>query len=91
MVENPRFRAAYDFLLLRAEAEGGELHDIAQFWTDYQQTEEAKRAIAKSIKARASNTAPYGDKNAPTDDKSGVKAKSKRSKYRGSRRRKKEQ
>lgn len=91
MVENPRFRAAYDFLLLRAEAEGGELHDIAQFWTDYQQTDEAKRAIAKSIKARASNTAPYGDKNVPTDDKSGVKAKSKRSKYRGSRRRKKEQ
>lgn len=95
MVENPRFRAAYDFLLLRAEAEGGELHDIAQFWTDYQQTDEAKRAIAKSVRTRANASnatpGPRGDRKPNFDSKDGDKPKSKRGKYRGSRRRKKEQ
>ena len=32
---HPRFRAAYDFLLLRAEA-GENVSDSAQWWTDFQ-------------------------------------------------------
>jgi poly(A) polymerase len=32
---NKRFRAAYDFLLLRAEA-GEPLQDIARWWTEFQ-------------------------------------------------------
>ncbi|MEM0911308.1 MAG: polynucleotide adenylyltransferase PcnB [Pseudomonadota bacterium] len=36
MMTHPRFRAAYDFLLLRAFVEGGELHDIAEWWTQFQ-------------------------------------------------------
>lgn len=43
LIENPRFRAAYDFLVLRAEVEGGELVELAQFWTDYQQSDEGKK------------------------------------------------
>lgn len=43
LIENPRFRAAYDFLLLRSEVEGGELTELATWWTDYQQSDEAKK------------------------------------------------
>lgn len=35
-MEHPRFRAAYDFLLIRAEIEGGELAELAQWWTEFQ-------------------------------------------------------
>lgn len=35
-LEHPRFRAAYDFLLIRADIEGGELAELAQWWTDFQ-------------------------------------------------------
>lgn len=46
LLEHPRFRAAYDFMLLRGEA--GELEDVDQdlpdWWTDFQQAEGAERA-----------------------------------------------
>ena len=43
LIENQRFRAAYDFLLLRAEVEGGELTKLADWWTDYQKSDEGKK------------------------------------------------
>lgn len=36
LLEHPRFRAAYDFLLLRAEC-GEAPQELAQWWTDFQQ------------------------------------------------------
>ena len=42
MVENPRFRAAYDFLKLRAEAGDGDLEDVA-WWTQFQEVDEGAR------------------------------------------------
>jgi poly(A) polymerase len=36
MLEHPKFRAGYDFLVLRAKVEGGELEEAAQWWTDFQ-------------------------------------------------------
>ena len=36
LVGHPRFRAAYDFLLLRAQTEEEHLQERAQWWTDYQ-------------------------------------------------------
>jgi poly(A) polymerase len=42
LLDHPRFRAAYDFLLLRARA-GEPLSDIAQWWTDIQDTDEHGR------------------------------------------------
>lgn len=33
---HPRFRAAYDFLVLRGEAQGGELGDLSQWWTYFE-------------------------------------------------------
>lgn len=37
LVEHPRFRAAYDFLLLRAESGEHELEALAEWWTRFQE------------------------------------------------------
>jgi poly(A) polymerase len=42
LVEHPRFRAAYDFLVLRAEA-GEEPRDLADWWTRFHQADHAER------------------------------------------------
>ena len=43
LLEHPRFRAAYDFLLLRAEV-GEEDAELAQWWTDFQTLNADERA-----------------------------------------------
>lgn len=43
MLEHPKFRAAYDFLLLRGQIEGGELFELANWWTDFQEADESGR------------------------------------------------
>ena len=43
LLEHPKFRAAYDFLLLRGQIEGGDLLELAQWWTDFQEADEAGR------------------------------------------------
>ncbi len=46
-MEHPRFRAAYDFLLLRAEV--GEVEEeMAQWWTDFQQVDAKGRETMSS-------------------------------------------
>lgn len=35
-LEHARFRAAYDFLVLRGEVEGGEIAEVGQWWTEFQ-------------------------------------------------------
>ncbi|MCW8828997.1 MAG: polynucleotide adenylyltransferase PcnB, partial [Gammaproteobacteria bacterium] len=42
MLEQSRFRAAYDFLLLRAR-NGEASQELADWWTRFQQTDEAQR------------------------------------------------
>ena len=42
LIEHPRFRAAYDFLLMR-EASGEDLDGLGQWWTDYQQARGEQR------------------------------------------------
>ena len=37
LLQNPRFRMAYDFLLLRSQSINPELKDVAKFWTKAQQ------------------------------------------------------
>lgn len=63
---HPRFRAAYDFLLLREEA-GEELGSLGQWWTDYQNgdTKERTKLIASASKLkrhrkRRSKSEPHG-------------------------------
>nr|VFJ63579.1 MAG: poly(A) polymerase [Candidatus Kentron sp. FM]VFJ64312.1 MAG: poly(A) polymerase [Candidatus Kentron sp. FM]VFK16995.1 MAG: poly(A) polymerase [Candidatus Kentron sp. FM] len=43
LLHHPRFRAAYDFLVLRAEAGEKEIEDIAQWWTDFQENNHPAR------------------------------------------------
>ena len=49
LFNHPRFRAAYDFLLLRGEIEGGDALEIAQWWTEYQDASpEVRKKMANS-------------------------------------------
>lgn len=43
---NPRFRAAYDFILLR-EQSGEELDGLGQWWTEYQEQNPAEESAAR--------------------------------------------
>lgn len=45
LLHHPRFRAAYDFLLLRAFAEDGELTQLAQWWTEFQDVSAKQQQI----------------------------------------------
>jgi poly(A) polymerase len=45
LLSHPRFRAAYDFLLLRNQS-GEDLQELCDWWTDFQEMDEAKKAIA---------------------------------------------
>lgn len=47
LMAHPRFRAAYDFLLLRAQA-GEDVGELATWWTEYQQSDEAGRRMAEA-------------------------------------------
>ena len=47
MLANKRFRAAYDFLLLR-EAAGEDLDGLGQWWTDYQSADADTRAAMQT-------------------------------------------
>jgi poly(A) polymerase len=49
-LEVPRFRAGYDFLLLRADTEGGDLAELADWWTEFQQaTPEVKKSLLATL------------------------------------------
>jgi poly(A) polymerase len=59
LLAHPRFRAAYDFLLLRAEI-GGADEELAQWWTRFQDASEAEqkkmtRAPRKKKRAKTTN------------------------------------
>ncbi len=41
--EHPKFRAGYDFLLIRGEIEGGHVQELASWWTDFQEASEETR------------------------------------------------
>lgn len=62
LLENPRFRAAYDFLLLREDA-GEDLGGLGSWWTRFQAADEQERqtmvnAIKGAVKKRHSRRAP---------------------------------
>jgi len=49
LLEHPRFRAAYDFLLLREEA-GESMQGLGMWWTRFQSADEAEReSMVKSV------------------------------------------
>lgn len=67
MIENRRFRAAYDFLLLREEA--GEITDgLGQWWTDYQNRSPDQRIeMVNALNERSPKRKRKPRKKMPTD------------------------
>ncbi|MFI4919824.1 MAG: polynucleotide adenylyltransferase PcnB [Legionellales bacterium] len=57
LLQHPRFRAAYDFMALRALA-GDESVELAQWWTDFQEVDEAKQLAMIQLLAPALPTKP---------------------------------
>ena len=48
--EHPKFRAGYDFLLLRGEIEGGAAQELAKWWTDFQSVPpETQQQMIKAV------------------------------------------
>lgn len=54
LLGHPRFRAAYDFLLLRAE-DNKELTEVCQWWTQFLEMDEAARAKAVSVASKVNS------------------------------------
>lgn len=70
LLTHPRFRAAYDFLMLRAQA-GTASEELAEWWTKYQQVNETERRKMtqpaqqpKSAKSKKKRTYRRKSKNA---------------------------
>lgn len=66
LLEHPRFRAAYDFLVLRA-GESAELAELAQWWTEAQaigHEQLAERLAALPASAQAETAPPAKRKRA---------------------------
>lgn len=60
MLAHPRFRAAYDFLLLRGQIEGGELFELAQWWTDFQEaSNEQRKAMLDELRKSSPSKGRY--------------------------------
>ncbi len=59
LLEHPRFRAAYDFLCLRASSGEDELQELCQWWTDFQEENPvARQAMAEKKPAAARRRRP---------------------------------
>ena len=43
LLTHPKFRAGYDFLLARGQIEGGDLLELAQWWTHFQHADNGKQ------------------------------------------------
>lgn len=65
MLEHPRFRAAYDFLLIRGEVEGGNLMELADWWTEFQQddVDNRKAMLVKLRQNEGSSQRPRRRRN----------------------------
>lgn len=72
---DPRFRAAYDFLLLRGLVEGGDTAALAEWWTHYQQTPPEQR---EQLAAEATD-APAPASRKPRRRRGGKRSNTKRS------------
>lgn len=67
--EHPKFRAGYDFLLLRSEIESDntQLAELAQWWTDFQDVSpEAQLQMVKGIKGEQSRRRTPRKRRKPT-------------------------
>ena len=71
LLDNPRFRAGYDFLLLR-ESAGEETEELGQWWTDYQEANDSeRREMIRELGSRdeGAGTGPRKRKRSPSKRK----------------------
>lgn len=60
LLQHPRFRAAYDFLLLRAAA-GEDVQALCDWWTEFQRADDAGRnAMMSALPGRKKRSRPRG-------------------------------
>jgi poly(A) polymerase len=72
LMEHPRFRAAYDFLLLRAQA-GDPVHEAAEWWTNFIGADDTGRVqILENTTSDARPKRRRRRRRRPTDDSSPV-------------------
>src|SRR5690606_39794779 len=65
LLESPRFRAGYDFLLLR-EIAGEETGGLGDWWTRYQEVDDAtRRAMIRDLSKDESGAAPRKRRRSP--------------------------
>ena len=69
LLAHPRFRAAYDFLLLR-ESAGEPTEGLGQWWTEYQDASDSQRRDMISNLSGKSGAAPRKRKRKPRSQKS---------------------
>lgn len=65
LLEHPKFRAGYDFLLLRGEIEGGEIAQLGKWWTDFQAADDKTRMQMTSELPSKGKSRASGDKKRP--------------------------
>jgi poly(A) polymerase len=54
-LSHPKFRAAYDFLLIRGEIEGGDLLELGEWWTEFQEvTPEQRKDMISDLRKESS-------------------------------------
>jgi len=72
--ENPKFRAAYDFLLLRAEIENDEkLTELAKWWTDFQDvSDDARIQMVKAVRSTGTKRRSPRKRRKPTNTSTGT-------------------
>ncbi|MFT7314183.1 MAG: poly(A) polymerase, partial [Paraglaciecola sp.] len=58
LLDHPRFRAAYDFLLLRGQIEGGALLELGQWWTEFQEADGDQRQHMLDTLRKQEGTGP---------------------------------
>ncbi|MGF1705729.1 polynucleotide adenylyltransferase PcnB [Enterovibrio baiacu] len=56
LLEQQKFRAAYDFLDMRGKVEGGQLSELAQWWNDFQRADRDGRNDMVQVLNKASST-----------------------------------
>lgn len=69
LLQHPRFRAAYDFLLLRAAA-GDPVQELADWWTQFQQAdEEGRHAMVRELSTHSGRGRKRGKRRQQAEQK----------------------
>jgi len=67
LLSHPKFRAGYDFLLVRGQVEGGNLLELAQWWTKFQHAEGStqKTLLSELRRQEGGNSRPKKRRRRP--------------------------